>query len=57
MKRVFVIAGGRWQLPLCKKLQELGHEVVCSNLYTDSPAFQYADYAEFADVLDRDKNL
>ncbi len=57
MKRVMVIAGGKWQVPLLKKLKCMGFEIVCSNLYPDSVGFQYADYCEVADVRDWDKNL
>ena len=28
MKRVMVIAGGTWQVPLIKKVKSLGYEVV-----------------------------
>lgn len=57
MERVLVIAGGKWQVPLLKKLKSMGFEIVCSNLYPDSVGFQYADYCEVADVRDFDRNL
>lgn len=57
MKKVMVIAGGNWQTDLVKKLKEMGHFVVCSNLFEDSPAFRYADAWEVADVKDKEKNL
>ena len=44
MKRVMVIAGGTWQVPLIKKVKSLGYEVVNSNLYEDSIGFKYADF-------------
>lgn len=56
-KRVLVIAGGAWQVPLVRKVKELGYEAVNSNLYEGSPAFEYADHCEVANVLDKDKNL
>lgn len=52
-----VIAGGTWQCPIVKLAKKMGHEVICSNLYEDSPAFRYADIGVVADVLDREKNL
>lgn len=52
-----VIAGGDWQIELIKKAKEMGHYVICSNLYEDSPAFPYADACEVANVLDKEKNL
>ena len=56
-KRLLIIAGGTWQVPLIKKAKELGFEVVNSNLYEDSIGFQYADFGEVSDVKDKDKNL
>lgn len=57
MKKIMVIAGGDWQIELIKKLKQMGHYVICSNLYEDSPAFAYADVCEVANVLDKEKNL
>lgn len=57
MSKVMIIAGGDWQCPIVKTAKKMGHEVICSNLYENSPAFQYADYSEVADVLDKEKNL
>lgn len=57
MSLIMVIAGGDWQIELIKKAKKLGHKVLCSNLYEDSPAFPYADYCEVANVLDKEKSL
>ena len=57
MAKVMVIAGGDWQVPLIKRLKEMGHAVICSNLYENSPGFVYADECYVADVLDRGYNL
>lgn len=57
MKKIMVVAGGNWQVELVKKAKSMGHYVICSNLYEDSPAFPYADACEVADVLDKEKNL
>ena len=57
MAKIMVIAGGDWQIELIKKAKKLGHTVICSNLYENSPAFPYADYCEVANVLDKEKNL
>lgn len=57
MAKVMVIAGGDWQIDLIKKVKSMGHYVICSNLYEDSPAFLFADACEVADVLDKEKNL
>lgn len=57
MAKIMVIAGGDWQIELIKKAKKMGHYVICSNLYEDSPAFPYADACEVANVLDMEKNL
>ena len=56
-KKIMIIAGGDWQIELVKKAKAMGHYVICSNLYEDSPAFPYADACEVANVLDKEKNL
>lgn len=55
MAKIMVIAGGEWQCPIVQTAKSMGHTVICSNLYEDSPAFTYADVGEVADVLDREK--
>lgn len=57
MARIMVIAGGTWQCPIVKSAKKMGHYVICTNLYEDSPAFKYADIGIVADVLDKEKNL
>lgn len=57
MAKIMIIAGGDWQIELIKKAKKMGHYVICSNLYEDSPAFPYADACEVADVLDKETNL
>lgn len=57
MAKIMVIAGGDWQIELIKKAKSMGHTVLCSNLYEDSPAFKYSDNCVVADVLDKEKNL
>lgn len=57
MGRVLVICGGEHQIPLIKKAKELGHYVLNSNLYEDSPAFKYADENIALDVRDMEGNL
>lgn len=57
MAKILVIAGGDWQIELIRKAKKMGHYVICSNLYEDSPAFPYADVCEVANVLDKERNL
>ena len=56
-KRLLIIAGGTWQVPVIKKAKALGFEVVNSNLYEDSIGFEYADFGEVSDVKDKERNL
>lgn len=56
-KRVMIIAGGEWQVPLIKKAKSMGHYIINTNLYPDSPGFEHADIEIIADVLDKEKNL
>lgn len=57
MSKIMVVAGGDWQIELIKKAKAMGHYVICSNLYEDSPAFPYSDACEVANVLDKEANL
>ncbi len=57
MGKIMVVAGGSWQCPIVKTAKEMGHHVLCSNLYEDSPAFEFADEGRVANVLDKEKNL
>ena len=56
-KTILIIGGGEWQLPIVKKVKQMGHLVVNTNLYENSIAFKYADFSYVIDVLDREKNL
>ncbi len=57
MAKIMVVAGGSWQCPIVKTAKEMGHYVICTNLYEDSPAFKYADAGLVANVLDKEGNL
>ena len=57
MKKIMVIAGGAWQKPITRKAKDMGLYVISSNLYEDSPAFEYADECYVANVLDKERNL
>ena len=57
MKRILVIAGGEWQIPLIRSAKSMGHFVVNTNLYADSPGFAYADAHAVVDVFDITQNI
>jgi phosphoribosylaminoimidazole carboxylase (NCAIR synthetase) len=56
-KRLMVIAGGQWQVPLIRTAKDMDMFVINSNPYPDSPGFRYSDVGLVADVRDRKKNL
>lgn len=56
-RRIMVVAGGEWQVPIVRTAKSMGYFVVNTNLHVDSPGFRYADVGLVADVLDREKNL
>lgn len=57
MAKIMVVAGGTWQCPIIRLAKSMGHKVLCTNLYKDSPAFIYADESRVANVLDKERNL
>ena len=57
MAKIMVVAGGEWQCPIVKTAKRMGHYVLCSNLYEDSPAFRYSDESVVVDVLDKERHL
>jgi len=56
-KTILIVGGGQWQVPITKKCKDLGYVVISTNLYENSPAFEFADYSYVIDVLDKDENL
>lgn len=56
-KKIMIIAGGEWQVPIIRKAKDMGLFVINTNLYEDSPGFRHADVGIVADVLDRERNL
>ncbi len=56
-KRLMVIAGGQFQVPLIRTAKDMDLFVINSNLYPDSPGFRCSDVGLVADVRDRKKNL
>ncbi len=56
-KLIMVIAGSYWQIPIIEKIKQMGHRILVVNLYEDSPAFEFADHYEVADIMDMEKCL
>jgi biotin carboxylase len=56
-KKILVVGGGEWQVPLIQRLKSFGHIVINTNLYADSPGFAFSEYSYVVDVLDKETNL
>lgn len=57
MKKLLIIGGGKWQLSLIKSAKQAGHWVAVTNLFKDSPGFQYADKFAEIDIADKEATL
>ena len=57
MKKILLIGGGTWQVPIAQQIKQAGHTLICSNLYKDSPCFELADHSHVIDVLNKKRNL
>lgn len=56
-KYVMVLPGTVWQIPLIKRIKELGYKTVVVHPYQNAVAFDHADAVALADILDRDACL
>ncbi len=52
MKKVLVIGGGDYQVPLIKRIIEKGHEAYCVDRNPNAPGFAVATGCRIVDVLD-----
>ena len=56
-KKIMVVSGSKWQIPITKKIAQEGHLPYVVNLYEDSPAFEFAEKSGVMDILDKDACL
>lgn len=56
-KKVMIIGGGKWQVPIIKKAKKLGYTVINTNLYSNSEGFKYSDFSYVVNVLDKKGNF
>ena len=56
-KKIMVIAGSKWQIPITKKITQEGHLPYVVNLYENSPAFEFAEKSGVMDILDKNACL
>ena len=57
MKKILVIGGGNYQVPLIKRITEMGHEALCVDRNSHSPGFDVATSYTVIDVLDKESCL
>lgn len=57
MKKILVIGGGNLQVPIIKKINEMGFFAYCVDKQTDAPGYKYAKDFKVIDVLDKEKCL
>lgn len=57
MKKVLVIGAGPLQLPVIKKVKELGHIAICVDGNPNAVGFKYADEYRAIDIVDTEKCL
>lgn len=56
-KRLLVVAGGRWQVPVVRAAKRRGCFVVDTNPFEHSPAFAFADAHVLVDAKDRERHV
>ncbi len=57
MKKILVIGAGEYQIPLIKRLRELGHKTYCVDGSANAPGLNFADDYKIMDVRDKEKCL
>lgn len=57
MKKILVIGGGNYQVPLIRRIAENGYEAFCVDRNEQAPGFRFAAGYACIDVLDRDACL
>ena len=56
-EKVIVLAGTKSQIPLIKRLKEMGYYVININPFENSPAFKFADEFVVEDILNKNRIL
>lgn len=55
MKKVLVLPGTQWQVPLIEKIQEMGHQALVVNPDPNAPGMKKADLALVSDIFDKER--
>lgn len=56
-KKIVVLPGAIWQVPIVKKIGEMGYESIVVNPAVDSPAFKFADKTIQSDIFAKQNYL
>ena len=54
-KKVLVLPGTQWQVPLIEKIQEMGYQALVVNPDPEAPGMKKADMTLVSDIFDKDK--
>ncbi len=57
MKNVLIVGGGAYQVPLIKRVSEMGHRALCIDKNPLSPGFRYAAESSVIDIIDKEACL
>lgn len=55
MKKILVLPGTQWQVPLIEKIQEMGYQSLVVNPDPDAPGMKRADKVLVSDIFDKEK--
>lgn len=55
MKKILVLPGTQWQVPLIKKIQEMGHQALVVNPDPNAPGMKVADQVLVSDIFDKER--
>ena len=55
MKKILVLPGTQWQVPLIEKIQEMGHQVLVVNPDPNAPGMKEADQVLVSDIFDKER--
>ena len=55
MKRILVLPGTQWQVPLIEKIQEMGHQAIVVNPDPNAPGMKIANQVLVSDIFDKER--
>lgn len=55
MKKILVLPGTQWQVPLIEKIQEMGHQAIVVNPDPNAPGMKVANQVMVSDIFDKER--